>query len=260
MPNPYVSHIQLGTGVYDIYDNAAHTAINDQESAISSLQSGLGEADSSIEDLTTKYNTVNGLYNMLNSQVDGLETRMGTAESDIDTAQGDITNLETKQNSQASQISALQSTSSSHTSSINSINNALSHDWLDGTLTFTPLTQVSSVSYSNNTMTIRRLRYGTSTSYIFSIFGYVEFTLSSTNNPFNAKIKATLPGNMPISNRTLYNFGTYTMGGKSQGDPWVQGTIYGTISNNVLTINLTQTATTTATKTVYLRCSCVFIV
>lgn len=260
MANPYVSHIQLGTEIYDIYDEAAHTAISDQESSISSLQSGLEEADSSIEDLTSKYNTVNGLYNALNSQVDGLESRMGTAESDIDTAQGDITNLETKQSSQASQISALQSTTSSHTSSINSINNAISHDSESGTLTFTPQTQVSSVSSNNNTMTIRRLRYGTSTSYVYSIFGYVEFRLSSTNNPFNATIKATLPGNMPISNRTLYNFGTYTMGGKSQGDPWVQGTIYGTISNNVLTINLTQTATTTSIETVYLRCSCVFII
>lgn len=41
MPNPYVSHIQLGTGIYDIYDEAAHNTLASVESTTEALSSML---------------------------------------------------------------------------------------------------------------------------------------------------------------------------------------------------------------------------
>lgn len=253
MPNPHVSHIQLGSSIYDIYDEAAHNAVNN-------LQSGLGEADSSIEDLTTKYNTVNGLYNMLNSQVDGLETRMGTAESDIDTAQGDITNLKTKQSSQASQISALQSSSSSQGSRINSIEAILGSDFTDQKVTFSPNTNISAVDPENNSLTFRRYPLGNSGHYLYSVFGYMEATIQDiSQNVQNCQIVGHM--SPTITERTIYNLGAYTVGGLSIGDPWVQGSCYMNIFNDGgVIIRCAQTVTKTAIETIYYRCSCCFIV
>ena len=51
MPNPYVSHIQLGTEIYDIYDEAAHNTLTPLSQQVSQLGQTLDTVDSTTEAL-----------------------------------------------------------------------------------------------------------------------------------------------------------------------------------------------------------------
>ena len=250
MPNPYVSHIQLGTNIYDIYDESAHEELSSQESnldsltenlnnaeaelgqvktSITELQSSLSTANDNISDLNGKYTTLNGFYNMLNSQLDGLQTRVETAEANIRSAQ----------------------------SSISSINSTLSGGYMSQQIGVSASTHFASVNPDYDKLTVSWQKIGTSSHYMVSIFGYLEATLSNTTEISDATLTATLPASFPAQpNKQLYNFGGYTVGGKAQGDPWITGQSFCDINNSrSMQIHLAQTNNNPATSAVYYRIS-----
>ena len=53
MPNPYVSHIQLGTEIYDIYDEAAHNTLTPLSQQVSQLGQTLATVESTTKALSS---------------------------------------------------------------------------------------------------------------------------------------------------------------------------------------------------------------